>query len=711
MEGRREEPSQGIDFTDQDRAALLAAIGSIFTPLSPEDTEELVAELSHGDPQRAEAIRAFCNWGASELIVREAEEIFSGFVPPDQYWMLRIALKLLSSRVSGLAFAGRGVPFTELPAPQRLQILRGLATAPVRMLRRSGQVLRRVATLPMTTVTLEGGRSLLFDAIGYAGREGFRDGILAAEASKPDLLAGARLVLPPASDAAPLELLCDCVVVGSGVGGSVVAQAASRAGHKVLMLEKGPEQSASTLALTEPRCYMDLYERGGVLFMAENSPLTLAAGAALGGGSAVNWSCSLDPPHQVRQEWAAEYGLDWAANGALADALESVKRSLAVHCEVEHSPGNAVLLRGCDRLGYPAKVAPQQGYPTGVKVRDGLLGLGYKGGERQGMRGSLLQDAAATGCFQFLTGAFVDRVLVEGGRAVGVEGRAAGGRLLRVRSSVVACACGSLQTPLLLRRSGLRNQNIGENLRVHPVSSIFGVFDHPIKLWEGSPMTTVCTVAEDQDGKGYGVKVEVPPCHPLLLSANLPMGEDCKSIKRSLLRMDRTSILLAICRDSGSGSVESDKRLWPRVRYTLSKRDGQHLVTGLQYAARILVAAGAREIGWAHNDFARLPVGEQGVADPGFKAWLERLGRSGKPDQAGLLSAHQMGSCRMAASADRGALRPSGETWEVGGLFVCDTSTFPTASGSNPMMTCAAVAHLVAQEVLQQLKQPARSKL
>merc|ERR1712060_449660 len=63
-----------------------------------------------------------------------------------------------------------------------------------------------------------------------------------------------------------------------------------------------------------------------------------------------------------------------------------------------------------------------------------------------------------------------------------------------------------------------------------------------------------------------------------------------------------------------------------------------------------------------------------------------------------------MGStCRMAVDPKLGAVKPSGETWEVAGLFVADTSTFPTASGVNPMWTCAAIAYHVAQQVKKHL--------
>jgi choline dehydrogenase-like flavoprotein len=53
-----------------------------------------------------------------------------------------------------------------------------------------------------------------------------------------------------------------------------------------------------------------------------------------------------------------------------------------------------------------------------------------------------------------------------------------------------------------------------------------------------------------------------------------------------------------------------------------------------------------------------------------------------------------MGTARMAGSPSIGACDPTGETWEVARLVVCDGSTFPTASGVNPMISIAAVAHM-----------------
>jgi len=548
-------------------------------------------------------------------------------------------------------------------------------------------------------VAMCGSGGALLGAVGFAPP---------AFASLPPLheerepLASARLRPPPG--AGTVELNCDVVVVGSGVGGSVLSAEVCKAGFSVLMLEKAPLRPAASLSTQEPELYTDFYERGGLSYATEDGDLVVVAGAAFGGGSAVNWSCSLDPPHHVRTEWATEYGVSWAAGDGMAGALDAVKAALAVHTQgVEHSPSNAALLRGCQRLGYHAETAPQQGYALGGP-EGGLCGAGYKGGERQGMTGSVLSDAAATGRFRFLAEARVERVLVEAGRAVGVVGDLRG-RPLRVSARLVVCAAGSLQTPLLLRRSGLNNKHIGRNLRLHPVSMMHGLFAERMQLWEGAPMTTVSRVAENLDGKGYGVKLEVPWAFPMVVGGVIPFRGDAVEYKRLMLQLDRSMLIIALNRDSGAGgSVEEDERGWPRVHYTTSSRDRAHLLQGLAYAAQILVAAGATEIRWGDPELPPYHVTPAGAADPGLQAWLKRLAGLGlQQHKGGLFSAHQMGTCRMAGNPSLGAARPSGETWEVGDLYVCDTSTFPTASGSNPMVTCSAVAHVIAQHVVGRL--------
>mmetsp|Transcript_18979 Transcript_18979/g.24478 ORF Transcript_18979/g.24478 Transcript_18979/m.24478 type:complete len:115 (+) Transcript_18979:136-480(+) len=62
-----------------------------------------------------------------------------------------------------------------------------------------------------------------------------------------------------------------------------------------------------------------------------------------------------------------------------------------------------------------------------------------------------------------------------------------------------------------------------------------------------------------------------------------------------------------------------------------------------------------------------------------------------------------MGSCRMGANPKEGAIKESGETWEVKDLYIADASTFPTSLGINPMITVQAVALKIAKGIAESL--------
>lgn len=86
---------------------------------------------------------------------------------------------------------------------------------------------------------------------------------------------------------------------------------------------------------------------------------------------------------------------------------------------------------------------------------------------------------------------------------------------------------------------------------------------------------------------------------------------------------------------------------------------------------------------------------------------LEAADRCGwRAGQCVFTSFHIMGSARMGGSPRDSACKPDGETWDVLGLYVCDGSTFPTASGVNPMITIEAIAHLNASGLARALARP-----
>jgi len=69
-----------------------------------------------------------------------------------------------------------------------------------------------------------------------------------------------------------------------------------------------------------------------------------------------------------------------------------------------------------------------------------------------------------------------------------------------------------------------------------------------------------------------------------------------------------------------------------------------------------------------------------------------------------IFSAHQMGTCRIGISPSTSACDEDGELWECDNLYVADASTFPTASGANPMLTTLSISHHIANKIALRLR-------
>ena len=62
-----------------------------------------------------------------------------------------------------------------------------------------------------------------------------------------------------------------------------------------------------------------------------------------------------------------------------------------------------------------------------------------------------------------------------------------------------------------------------------------------------------------------------------------------------------------------------------------------------------------------------------------------------------------MGSTRIGKSPEMSACNPHGETWDLKNLYVFDGSSFPSASGVNPMVSIESLAHLNATALAERL--------
>lgn len=500
---------------------------------------------------------------------------------------------------------------------------------------------------------------------------------------------------------------CDVVIVGSGAGGGVVAGVLAKAGYKVLVLEKGGYVPRNDLSLVEGEAMDRMYLGNGVL-ATDNMEILLLAGSTVGGGTAINWSASIRTPPHVIKEWSEDYKLEFFSSKLYQKALDMVCERMGVQSEIEEEGFNNMILRkGCENLNYPVQNIPRNS-PSDHFC--GFCCFGCRDGKKKGVAETWLVDLVNSGNGALLPQCEATKVTIahQKGkkRASGVsftflnEGRR---ETAVVESRMTVVACGAICTPSLLKKSGLKNQNIGRNLHLHPVALAWGYFPDPgwpegSKMsYEGPIMTAMTNVVADHEKSGYGSIIQTPSLHPGMFSALMPWlsGRD---IKTRMLKFSRTAHLFALARDRGSGVVTSPAN----ISYKLDDSDEETLKRGMESVLRIMAAAGAEEIG-THSTKGNVLKVKEASAEELERFVKEESSRPLKKLSSPICSAHQMGSCRMGVDAEEGAVAPSGESWEVEGLYVADTSVFPTALGVNPMVTVQAIAYCTAQSILEAL--------
>jgi len=610
----------------------------------------------------------------ADLAHRVASKIASLPRPADRA-ELDLLLRLLDFRVVNLLLSGIPQPFTRMSPAQRERCLRGWARSRIAQRRKAFQALKRLTTV--THYTTPG----TAHAIGYPGPLG-----------------------PPPSTPKPLRpvvittdttLNCDAVIVGSGAGGGVVAAELAAAGKDVIVLEKGGYRNEADFTHQEGEALATMYDAGGLL-ATRDLGLVILQGATLGGGTVINYTTSLPTPDAVRHEWARDHGLPHFESAEYARSLAAVAQRLGVNTDhAKPSARDRVLIRGLEQLGWHHGLLPRDVRGCTQDDACGYCGFGCRCSAKQSTLITYLQDAAARGT-RIVVDCDVRRVTLERGMATGVEARA-GRYAVRVHAKTVVLAAGSVHSPALLLRSGVRLPALGRHLALHPATAVLADMEEAVRPWTGTVQAHYSDQFADLDA-GCGCEFETAPIHPSLQALAAPW-ESAVQHRDRMARLPHTALVGILLRDRfGGGQVSVDRDGAAVVDYHLSRYDRAHLRRAIAGAAELLEAAGggAREI-W-------LPLARAVSYRPGGgggrgarEDWLRRVDAAGwGPNQLLLVTFHQMASCRMGASAKTSVVDAEHRVWGIRGLYVADASTFPSASGVNPMLTIMAIAHRAA---------------
>lgn len=262
----------------------------------------------------------------------------------------------------------------------------------------------------------------------------------------------------------------DYVVVGTGSAGSVVANRLSADPRvRVVVLEAGPRDRDKFVHIPAAfsklfRTELDWDYRTEPQQELDGRRLYWPRGRMLGGSSSMNAMMWVRGFAADYDEWARRAGDQWG----FAEVEKYFRRieagPLAICPQRSPRASTAAWLAAVQDCGFsveePNTAAPEGFCETRVTQRRGA---------RWSSADAYLRPALRRRNLTVLTDALATRILVEGGRAVGVEVRHGGSvRTIHTTREVVVCA-GAINSPQLLMLSGIGD---GEHLSEHGIATV-----------------------------------------------------------------------------------------------------------------------------------------------------------------------------------------------------------------------------------------------
>ncbi len=298
----------------------------------------------------------------------------------------------------------------------------------------------------------------------------------------------------------------DVIVVGAGSAGAPIAARLSEDPNcSVLLLEDGPDYpDAERLPKLLARGYHvmagleDPHVRNypARANPQKTEPMLMPSGRAMGGTSTINSSIFLRGATHDFDSWAAWGNTEWSYRKVLPSYLR-IERDLDFGGDFhnkqgplpvrripqsEWEPNLRAFYQACIDRGFPE--SPDMNLPDAAGV--GIYPVSNVGGLRVNTSMAYLDPARHRLNLTIRGNALVNRLLMEGNRAVGVEA-ISDGQTYKVYARETIISAGAFGSPMLLMRSGIGPEDhlsemgietkhhlpgVGRNLRNHPVSGV-----------------------------------------------------------------------------------------------------------------------------------------------------------------------------------------------------------------------------------------------
>ena len=418
----------------------------------------------------------------------------------------------------------------------------------------------------------------------------------------------------------------DVIVVGTGPGGATVAREMTRRNQAVLMLEWGDNQPIKG---TMPQ-FARAAAIPGKSFLITGDLCGMIRGITTGGSSVFYYATAFDPPLEMFDAC----GIDLRAD------LDEVRAELPMQPLSDDLMGPMArrMMASARDLGYDWQKLPK--FIDQDKCKPDCFRCNYGCPEGAKWSGRMFVDEALQRGARLINGARVVRVIIENGKAIGVEYRRKG-EIRRVYAGTIVLSAGGIGSPLILRASGIKYA--GYDFFFDPLITVMGTIDDAVGGRE-IPMASGMHVEED----GYVMTdMTVPWSLHAVLNAAMGRLDQLHTHQRTL------QIMIKI-KDQLGGRITDTGG----IRKRLAEVDKVKIFKGYARAREILAHAGARNI-----------------------------------HRSGYLAAHPGGTAKINDVVDTD-LKTAFDN-----LYVCDCSVMPKAWGLPPTFSLVALGKRLAKHL------------
>jgi choline dehydrogenase-like flavoprotein len=306
----------------------------------------------------------------------------------------------------------------------------------------------------------------------------------------------------------------DFIIAGGGSAASVAAMRLVRDfGFSVLLLERGPARTNRLMAM--PAGYMKFLARDDFLEMHKTVPQQqlggrapiVPVGKALGGGSSVKAMVYMRVQAEDYDGWAAGLGngAEWSyadmlphftgmeANSRFNDRYHGIGGNLRVSDPGHISPTTEHFLLAAQGLGHEYNPDFNGARQAGVGIMQHTYGQWGRYKERSDARKAFLDELAHDERLTIVTGARVDRILIENGRAVGVAYEKDGVTQTVRAEREVLVASGTYNSAKLMLLSGI---GPADHLRAHGIKVVADIAGVGQNLQDHHEVPVIATTRE-----------------------------------------------------------------------------------------------------------------------------------------------------------------------------------------------------------------------